>query len=422
MMKPLLCRKHLVCMTGIFLVLLTACSQTQVIAQLEQVSAHNQQIAAELEPGNRLLVQGSDGNLYTMNPDGSFVLALTDNASTSRVYLQPTWSPTSEQIAWTEVDTSEDVAHNTLVISDYNGASRTEFDAPFAPFYMFWNPDGSRLAYLSSWVSRNRPSLALRLLTLGDIDEPIMTLAEGQPLYFSWSPDGTRMLTHIGNERVELQAVDGSREPLVTTKAQFPAPQWSRAGTEWIYANDANGRQRLVTAHTAGGDEDELTDFEGRISFTLSPNGRDVAYLVTPELAPTPALGPLYVIDIETGSTREISDEPVIAFFWSPDGEKLVFLVTEGRDSSVRLRWKVWDNTGIQNYGQVVPSRTFLQSYLAFFDQYAQSMSIWSPDSTAFAYAGIDEENQRGIWVQELGEDKAPKWISRGVFVAWSPQ
>jgi TolB protein len=311
---------------------------------------------------------------------------------------------------------------SALVVSNHNGTDRTAFEAPFAPFYMFWNPDGSQLAYLSSWVSRNQPSLALRLLTLEGAEEPIVTLAEGQPLYFSWSPDGTKMLTHIGNDRIELQSLDGSRESLVATGAQFPAPQWSRTGTAWIYADDVNGRQRLVAAHPDEGSENELTDFDGRISFTLSPNGHDLAYLVTPKAAPTPALGPLYVVDVATGQTREISDRPVIAFFWSPDGEKLAFLAAERSENSIGVRWKVWTDSGVQDYGLIVPSRTFLQSYLAFFDQYAQSMSIWSPDSSAFAYAGADEENRRGIWVQELGQGTAPQRISRGVFVAWSPQ
>ena len=407
-------------MLGIASLLLSACANPQLAAQLQSV--RNQQIAAALEPGNRLLIQSTDGNLYTMSPDGSDVLALTDNASTSRIYMQPTWSPNSQQIAWTEIDSGSDSTRNALVVSDHKGANRTAFDAPFAPFYMFWSPDGSRLAYLSNWVSLNQPSLALRVLNLDGAEEPIMTLVEGQPLYFSWSPDGGKMLTHIGNERIELHTVDGEKEPLLTTKAQFPAPQWSSTGTEWIYANDADGRQRLVTASSQDGTENELTDFDGRISFTLSPNGHNLAYLVTPENVPSSALGPIYVVDVQTGRTREISAKPAIAFFWSPDGEKLAFLVPEETEDSVRLRWNVWDGTDTQDYGLILPSRTFLQRYLAFFDQYAQSMSIWSPDSTAFTYAGISENNQRGIWVQELGEGKEPEWISRGIFVAWSPQ
>ncbi len=80
---------------------------------------------------------------------------------------------------------------------------------PFAPFYIFWSPDSSRLAYLSNWLNGSLPSMALRLAELpqaldGSENLVTSTLAQGQPLYFSWSPDGERLLTHTGEERVGI--------------------------------------------------------------------------------------------------------------------------------------------------------------------------------------------------------------------------
>src|SRR5690606_33840726 len=138
---------------------------------------------------------------------------------------------------------------------------------------------------------------------------------------------------------------------------------------------------------------------EERITFSLSPNGDRVAYAVTPAGVATAAFGPLYVVELENNRTRELSAAPVMAFFWSPDGTKLAYLVIDESGEVLRLRWQVWDGTTNKGYAAIVPSRIFLQSYLTFFDQYARSMTIWSPDSTAFAYAALDDTLGNNIWI-----------------------
>jgi TolB protein len=165
----------------------------------------------------------------------------------------------------------------------------------------------------------------------------------------------------------------------------------------------------------------EITDYSETISFGLSPTNDRVAYAITPVTVGTAAFGPLYVMELENGATRELSSTPVMAFFWSPDGSKLAYLVTDSSGDVLRLRWYVWDGTASTPYAAIVPSRTFLQSYLVFFDQYARSMSIWAPDSSAFAYAAVDPVQGNTIWVQALDETE-PQQVSRGVFVTWSPR
>ncbi|MGL4651425.1 MAG: hypothetical protein ACRC1H_18615, partial [Caldilineaceae bacterium] len=68
-----------------------------------------------------------------------------------------------------------------------------------------------------------------------------------------------------------------------------------------------------------------------------------------------------------------------------------------------------------------LPTRTFLERYIVFSDQYAQSMRLWSPDSRAFVYPGTDETGRRGIWVQEV-DAEAPRWVAGGVMASWSPR
>jgi TolB protein len=407
-------------LTALFL---AGCNQELAMRQLIQVGLQSQQAAAvNVQPGNRLLVQNVDGNIYTVLPDGTSRVPITVDASPTKQYLQPTWSPSAEAIAYSSIESVAGEIRSALHISPHNGQEGIHYEAPFAPFYIFWSPDGERLAYLSNWMSLNQTTIALRLVDFEATEEPIKTLVEGQPLYFSWSPDGQQMLTHIANEQIGLLNLDGTQEPLQTSFAPFPAPQWSADGSNLVYAINADDSQQLVLASADGSSSEEVTDFDERISFTLDPTGRQLAYVLSGLDAATAAFGPLYVVEIASGSTREISNDPVVSFFWSPDGQKLAYLAVEEVAGSLRLRWQVWDGEHSQPYAAIVPTRTFLQGYLAFFDQYAQSMTIWAPDSSAFVYAGLDDESRPGVWVQELAAEAEAFFVGPGVFAAWSPR
>ena len=402
--------------------LLVSCANPQWIVQPAEngilTQAADEQV---IDPSNRLLVQGIDGNLYTMRPDGSERVLLTNDASSHHQYIQPTWSPSGNQIAWAEIDGRGGEVKSALVVGHYDGMGREHFETPYAPFYIQWSPDEARLAYLSNWINLNNTTIALRVVDFAATEEKIRTLVDGQPLYFAWAPTSDRLLTHISNERLEFRDLAGEGIALAPTFASFPAPQWSTDGSQLLYALGEAGTQQLVLTDLDGNLIQEITDYSDSISFGLSPTNDRIAYAVTPVGVGTAAFGPLYVVELDSLRTLELSSAPVMAFFWSPDGEKLAYLATEESEGIARLRWYVWNGTEKRAYGALVPSRTFLQAYLAFFDQYARSMTLWSPDSSAFAYAAVDSDTGNNIWVQQLNSD-TPKQVGRGTFVAWSPR
>jgi TolB protein len=130
----------------------------------------------------------------------------------------------------------------------------------------------------------------------------------------------------------------------------------------------------------------------------------------------------------------------VIAFFWSPDGRYLAWIAPDdaGDDEQaatphrarpaprqhedVWLRWWLWDGEDNTALARFVPSDTYLLDYLRFFDQYALSMTPWSPDSRAFVYAGSDAVGAEGIWVQPAAANNLPRRVADGVYAAWSPR
>ena len=425
-------RRTLFGMTALVAILaLAGCTTDALMLQLQQTPLIQTEALAPVDVpvANRLLVLDSDGNVVTVDPDGTDRFALTTDASTTRQYLQPTWSPGAQLIAWTEVETGGEEQLTKLVTVSFDGAYRAEAEVPFAPFYIFWSPLGDKLAYLSNWDRFSVPSMALRVAdvpgpatadTSAVRDLTVRTVAEGSPFYFSWNPGGDRLVTHVGNETLQLQDLDGARTALAEQPGDFPAPHWTREGERLVYAVTEDGLQRLVIAGLDGTIEKELTDFSSRIAFAVNADASQAAYVVTDAAVTMAALGPLYVVDMETLATRELTERPTVAFFWSPDGQKLAYMTAENSTTGLRFRWWVWDGVTNRDFGAYLPTRLFFQNYLAFFDQYGQSMNLWSPDSSAFAYPGM-RERLSGIWVQQL-EEETPRWIGRGTFVAWSPQ
>ena len=379
--------------------------------------------SAPTAASNRLVIVRNDGNIFTINPDGSAPFAMTIDASRSLQYSQPTWSPDGESIVWTQINLRGDQMQSAIITSRFDGSNVVHGDVPFPPFYYFWSPDSAKLAYLNNWsAENNQAGMALRLLDVAGGAGETTTLAKGQPFYLSWSPDSNRMITHVGNERIALLSTAGEELLLSSASTNFPTPQWSSDGNYLIYAIFNGNQQQLVVTDQQGQLQRKVTTYKGNVNFTLSPTTNQLAYIITEDARGTSAFGPLYVVDIDSERTVEVSADPVFAFFWSPDGTKLAFMQAErGGSGAVRLRWQVWDGAAVDSYDLVLPSRMFLQRYLPFFDQYAQSMTIWSPDSSAFTYVGTNADGVNGVWVQALGADE-PTLVSDGVFAAWSPK
>ncbi len=397
---------------------------------------------------NRLLVLGVDGNLFTVAPDGSGRFALTTDAGPQHTYTQPTWSATGKRIAWTAIARVDSV-RGSLITANANGTARTANETVFPPFYLYWSPDDSKVAYLSNWLAPSGQTIALHVANILDTDSTDPTAAPlvetdpvgvGQPFYFSWAPSADRLIAHVANREVILLDL-AAEEPsiLVEESANFAAPQWVTAGITTEVTSTGNSTAKngvllyvikdettaqLVLNDATGQNEEFLTylarqDF---ISFSMNATGKQIAYIETTANVGFNAFGPLFLYDREKELFQQISTDPAIAFFWSPDGSALYFLTVEPTTDQVWLRVNVWDGTAVQQYARFIPSPSFARDYLPFADQYMQSVRFWSPDSNAIVYAGQAEDGTAGIWVQPLEEGAEPQMVVAGTFATWSPQ
>jgi TolB protein len=376
-----------------------------------------------LAVANRLLVLGVDGNLFTVEPDGTGRFSLTSDAGARHFYAQPTWSPDGERVAWAEVNSETGAVSGALLTAAPDGSQLTRADVRFPPFFIYWSPDNERVAYLSNWLTSGAQTIALQLVDVAAGGVESSLLAMGQPFYFSWAPDGSQLLTHVAGQRIGLLGLDGAETLLSEQSAPFAAPQWSLDGRRLLYSTTDQGAPQLVVANREGAVEQVVTFFQSQVrsAFSLSPNGRYIAYTETEAEVSANSFGPLFLFDFENEQYEQLSTDPVIAFFWSPSGERLLYLQAEVAEGQLWFRLHVWDGKQTQQWQRFIPSGILLNQYLPFADQYAQNMRFWAPDSNAFVYAGQGEDGRRGIWVQSL-DANTPVFVSEGLFATWSPR
>jgi len=356
----------------------------------------------------RLAVVDSSGNIVVMDPDGSNRQAVTNRGDNPVLYMQPVWSPDGARLAWGQ-------RTGTGYGIGFGGPDSDEtktLTTPDLPFYTYWSPDGRYLGALHNGDS------GVQFQIVDTVADTTELLDEDAPFYFSWSPSGDRVVTHAGVSRTQTLTPTGERVDLDPTSGTYLAPQWTPQGVLHV-ADD-----RLVLEDDEG-DRTPVADVSGLTMFVANPEGTHVAVQTTGDGSPITASTEelpsvlsdrLVVVDVGTGRLETVEEALVVGFFWSPDGRSLLVLTTS-RD---RIVPKVWSLDGSErDFGAIQPSPALIRDTLPFFPQYAQSVSFWSPDSSAFALAGA-VGGQDGIWIQSLAEE-TPIMVSDGSWVAWSP-
>lgn len=362
-----------------------------------------------------------------------------------RVYQFPAWAPDGERVA---VLGSGNTGAGVYVLRDEVESEATELYASEegAPIYIYWRPDGGAVSYIASGER------AINLwLSPADGDEAPLLLAEGQPLYWDWVDDNSRLFVHTGTpvtgaelSLVEVAGVSES-ELDASDPGFFQAPGVSNDGAHIAFAELDEGERRLTVSNVESG-EQQSTQHQGVVAMGWSPTEQTLAY-ISPRDGARRAFqnfyGPLRLFDAETGEVTLLVDETVLAFFWSPDGEKIAYftpgleqqvasalpdirasVLGKGRrqDDELRLSLSVVHvaNGGSQHIVEFRPTDLFVQQFLPFFDQYALSHRLWSPDSAALVLPILDDDRAR-IYVAEIGGNDVRR-LTDGEMAFWSPR
>ncbi|MEX1045895.1 MAG: hypothetical protein WD757_05400 [Actinomycetota bacterium] len=362
-------------------------------------------------PG-RLAVLTESGTLATMRPDGTDVKPLGEGRDPGLQASQPTWSPDGTHIAW--IETGPELSGANIVTSRSDGSDLKVAHVNAGVFYLYWDPMSSRIAYLGN-VPGGQETIQFGVVTEGTRAQVLDT---GQPYYFSWSPSGGQFLVHAGEQLRVINLSGHGRS--IAKPGEFQAPIWS--GPTKFFVLEGNGCHGQCLVITSVGRAQAFTrSLRGGVRFVVSGDMLIAFQTTESGSGAAPDFGSLKVFQPSSRLTpSKVTDEPAIAFFWGPRND-LLYLTPEISGTDAWMHWNVWNGNESFQLPRILLSPAYFQGYVPFFDQYAQSMTLWSPDGAAFAYPGRNEAGDQGIWIQQARKGVDPVRIAAGEVVAWSP-
>ncbi|WP_298816100.1 hypothetical protein [Chloroflexus sp.] len=372
----------------------------------------------------KLLVVGPDRRLAIVDRQGTAQILADD---TSReLFRYPALAPDGSRIAYV----SQSGSASILRVIDLRTNERIELyrSTTNPPLYMVWSPDGRYLSFLSN---RGAGGLGMHVVP-ADGSRPAELLSTSpSSLYLAWQPDSAALLVHIGGSTFEDGRVvtlqPGRAQPLheVTDPGFFQTPAWSVDGESFFYVAQppiegppaVEKVESVLTRVKVGETQPQALAREpmAAIIFGRSPRSDEIAYTT---IGPN-GYGPLKLVDLD-GKVRVLSatNDNVVAFFWSPDGEQIAYLTPAGRASNglTQLRWQLVHRLGgaPRTLATFAPSQEFL-AQINFFDAYALSFDLWSSDGRALVYTARD-----GVYVLDVGRGITTR-RSDGALAMWLP-
>jgi Tol biopolymer transport system component len=405
--------------------------------------------AVRRERSCRLVYVGQDGDLYQAGlaprDDGLAAVNLARRTSRARrltcgwegsgddsrlYYVWPSYSPDGSLVACFGVRSGVGThPESGLYAVTEDGVAMHEIwrTSDAVPICESWSADSSRIALLLQ--AENGLSLEL-----ADVRRPgLTTLVEkGSPLFWSWSPTTNLLAVHTGGsssvyEDARLTIFDtakGCRPVTELRPGEFRTPAWSPDGTRLAYVDAGDDdREMLAIYRLDDGVSEMVAGVEGHSAILWSPDGRYIA--LSQALGETPHLFTgVSIVDVRTGRAWVVSDENVVAFFWSPCSSR-IFSLAFSDDGG--MQWSSIDLQGICQKLEVrfYPSRELVY-FCWFFDQFAISHPLISPDGQSLTFAGhiADRDGQKleaeaAVYVQSVIEPSPPERVGPGHFGCW---
>jgi len=246
-----------------------------------------------------------DYDVFTMNPDGSNLVNLTetpDDTFDGPQDTQPKWSPDGSRILFLSTAPNEDAE---LWVMDRDGGNRQQLtDNAFRDFGGTWSPDGSRIA----WSVEDTENFDFDIWVMnadGSNQDPVTAEAPEELQFNEWQPDWAP------NGRIVYSA---------TTLVPF---EESVGAFYKIHSMEPDGSDRIVLSQ--GPDlADDVPNHDEQPA--VSPDGAWIAFATNKQPEQD---WDVVVIRTSDGAQFNLTNtypEEELAPMWSPDGTKLLFV------------------------------------------------------------------------------------------------
>ena len=409
--------------------------------------------AAAVSPKDNamLAVIGNDGNVLVYDADGKNPISVTRDAVPAvRVYQWPTWSGDGRLAFFGASSDPADLFSLRVFIAesiqrDQPVTIRTAYTSPVDTFtYAAWSPaacapgeDCRQLALLFTPPDPNGFGLRLIDDRAGQFSDKV--IGQASPFFFDFAPDGRHMAWHQGGAQVGVYDVRRGGDPLLLADApgKFQVPMWSPTSDNRLLIGVESPKNADLTdlVAAAAGDPAErkvlAAGLDSPLTFAWSPDGRYVAYVA--------GFDRVMVVDGKTAhAVRNGTSSDVVAFFWAPQSDRIAYLVvnrdTGGNQARLRsnghtpvdqaiggLTWHILDLASGTDSSLVSfnpsPDMIYL---LNFFDQFARSHQVWSPDGHYLAYSVMDVLGKTSVQLIDTRQpDQPPIRVGGGTLAVW---
>lgn len=378
-----------------------------------------------------------DGQVRLQDPDGGLDTALSNESveSGQTTCAWPTWSPDGSQLAYVRYEIEDGhVRAATVRVAQSDGLRHREIyrSGQATPIYLNWSPDARRLGLLVQEGQR----LSLHVLDSAGHGAS-MEVAYGAPLYFAWHAHSHGLLVHVGTgdprgaTRLVWAQIEESRivsEPFPAAPAPgFRVPAWASLRQGMTVALTREDGARVGICRGSEEPFEELFACAHAPALAWNPSGEILAFGSRLSMDGSLYDG-IWLYHASSGATEQISQENTLAFFWSPDGRRVVCATGPVGDRMIGLKVLDVATRKDSDLGFVRPSRDLLL-LMGHFDQYSLSARLISASSNQLLLAASRAKEQengsvptvRQILLRSLGPDAAERVVARGRLAFWRP-
>jgi TolB protein len=269
-------------------------------------------------------------------------------------------------------------------------------------------------------------------------------------MYWAWA-DASRLLVHSGGDGPagffgEVRPDGVATEPDAIVTGGFRVPAISSDGLFRAFVAPGERTPQRVVVESRDRTTSHAVDVFGVAAIAFGLGSDELAFVAQAGPGPETVvpIGPLRLLDAASGKVRTLLGGTVIGFFWSPDGKTIAALevpaagddkiASLGRGTLIsssaarevaadgrRLRFTFVDvgSGTIRSHWGFTVSQVFVDQLLPYFDQYALSHRMWSPDSAKIAIPVVADGTDQVMVVPADGA--GARKIADGVVGFWSP-
>jgi len=212
--------------------------------------------------------------------------------------------------------------------------------------------------------------------------------------FLAWMSDGKAAYLKadsLGNAHIIRVFVDGTQKSIPITEFTYDlAPKPDSRGFTFTFSRGLGQGSELWLAMRDGKVVQQLyADPYNYISFAhFSPDGRQIAFLKTPDTQTPFTVGELWVMNSDSSNARKLADADAghgYAANWSPDGKQIAFVVRENpQDENADQS----SDALISNI-YIVGVENGVLNQVTHFDNGRVETPFWSPGGNTLAFNGV---------------------------------